>query len=280
MKKAPIFLSVGIALYLFFADRGFRQLPGFKGVFYRLYHHAPGKRGVISLTTVHAIPISIDLRDDIIATALIEYGQWEPSLTKFMCRVVKPGMTVIDIGAHVGYYTTLFAKLVGNEGTVISFEPEPYNFSLLAHNAGALSNCTLINKGVSDVAGPATLYLAEGNLGAHSMRSATSMSTPIETVRLDEYLKDTPVHVIKMDVEGNEPFALKSMRALLAQPTVVLIFEYIPGYVAAPEEMFTQLSQANFTLYEITHDTGDLVLLPTIPTEQRVFNILCTKEPL
>lgn len=277
MEKPPLYLRIGIASYLFFAAMGFRRMPGFKGMFYRLYHRLTGKRGVISLTTRSNVRLSIDLGDDIIATSLIEYGEWEPSLTKFIQRIVRPGMTVVDIGAHVGYYTTLCAQLVGKDGRVISFEPEPYNFSLLSRNAQQFSNCTLVNTGVSDTEGSATLYLAEGNLGAHSMHVKSGVATTIQTVVLDEFLPDTKTDVVKMDIEGNEPQALAGMQKMLSQ-TAYLIFEYIPGYVSSPEVMFTQLSTAGFTLYEVSHDTGELLLLVAIPTEKRVFNIVGIKE--
>jgi FkbM family methyltransferase len=279
MEKPPLYLRAGIATYLFFAAIGFRRFPGFNGVFYRLYHRLTQKRGVIALTTRTKTRLSIDLRDDIIATSLIEYGEWEPSLTRLLERLVRPGMTVVDIGAHVGYYTTLCARLVGKKGRVISFEPEPYNFSLLTHNTQSLDNCTIFNRGVSNAEGSATLYLAEGNLGAHSMHVKSGSATTIQTVVLDDFLSDTTVDVVKMDIEGNEPQALAGMQKILSH-TTYLIFEYIPGYVSSPEEMFTQLSQAGFTLYELSHDTGELLLLASIPTEKRVFNIVGMKEAL
>ncbi len=62
------------------------------------------------------------------------YGTWEPEVLRAVTATVNPGMTVIDIGAHIGYYTLLFAKCVGPDGRVAAFEPLPVNFELLKKN--------------------------------------------------------------------------------------------------------------------------------------------------
>ena len=62
------------------------------------------------------------------------YGTWEPEVLRAVMTTVKPGMTVIDIGAHIGYYTLLFAKCVSPNGQVVAFEPLPVNFELLKRN--------------------------------------------------------------------------------------------------------------------------------------------------
>ena len=50
-------------------------------------------------------------------------GEYEPSTSNVACEVIKPGMTVVDVGANVGYFTLLFASLVGSRGQVYAFEP-------------------------------------------------------------------------------------------------------------------------------------------------------------
>ena len=62
------------------------------------------------------------------------YGTWEPEVLRAVMATVEPGMTVIDVGAHIGYYTLLFAKCVGPNGCVVAFEPLPANFELLKRN--------------------------------------------------------------------------------------------------------------------------------------------------
>lgn len=137
MQKSRIPVRLFVNLFLLLATLGFRKLPLGKGLFYRIYSRMKNKYGVVRIMTNDDVPLLIDLKDNIIATFLIEYGEWEPGLTRVMKKLIKPGMRVIDIGAHVGYSTTLMSKLVGPTGAVTSFEPEPYNYSLLVKNAGA-----------------------------------------------------------------------------------------------------------------------------------------------
>lgn len=279
MPRPRLGLRVFIGGYLFFTRLGCRGLPGFKGLFFRLYHRMKHKHGVMRVTTNEGHRLYIDLQDDIIATALIEYGAWELTLTELIKKLVKPGMTVLDVGAHVGYYATLLSELVGERGRVIAFEPEKQNFALLQVNAGTLPNCMLVNKGVSNNAGSVELYLADGNLGAHSMHVHTERSETIETVVLDDFL-DGRVDFIKMDIEGNEPLALEGMKKILAQPQVQMVFEYVPGYVANPEKMFNDLAAHGFTFFVVSHETGALTPIATAPVSEvpTVFNIFCTKE--
>ena len=71
------------------------------------------------------------------------YGTWEPEVSLAAASAVKQGMTVIDVGAHIGYHTLLFAKCVGPSGHVFSFEPLPENFALLRKNVEL--NCLNLN---------------------------------------------------------------------------------------------------------------------------------------
>ncbi len=58
-------------------------------------------------------------------------GIWEPVETEYIRNNVKEGQVVIDLGAHIGYFTLIFAELVGIKGKVFAFEPNPTNYSLL-----------------------------------------------------------------------------------------------------------------------------------------------------
>jgi FkbM family methyltransferase len=279
MKKPRLFLRLLIAGHLMLASLGFRSLPFFKGIFYRIYSNIGRKCGVVRITTNDGIALAIDLKDDVIATFLLEYGEWEPGVTRMMKERIRPGMHVVDIGAHVGYSTTLMSKLVGPAGSVTAFEPEAYNYALLVENAGKIKNCALVNSGVSDTEGVSTLYLAEGNLGGHSMRAATSMPVEIRTVILDDFLDDKPISFIKMDIEGNEPLALRGMQRILTRKEIVLMFEYTPALIGNKEDLFAGLRSLGFSMYELTPAEGELVPFDAVPStpDGANANILCIK---
>ena len=63
--------------------------------------------------------------------------EYEPEIRKIFKSHVKRGCTVVDIGAHIGYYTLLSAKLVGPEGKVFAFEPNPENCLILERSIAA-----------------------------------------------------------------------------------------------------------------------------------------------
>src|SRR5207253_6545315 len=98
-------------------------------------------------------------------------GVWEPLETYLVERRVREGDVVLDIGANIGYYTLVFAELVGDSGRVFAFEPEPANFALLSENTGlnGRANVTLVNAAVADAGGRLPLYLAGENKGDHRL---------------------------------------------------------------------------------------------------------------
>lgn len=65
---------------------------------------------------------------------IASYGIYEETLTEAFLRLVRPGMVVVDVGMHVGYYTTLFARLAGESGAVHAFEPTPSTRAIAARN--------------------------------------------------------------------------------------------------------------------------------------------------
>ena len=68
------------------------------------------------------------------------FHNYEKETTELFKKIIKPGMTVIDIGAHIGYFTRLFSKLVGEKGKVFAFEADPINFSFLKRNTFHLND--------------------------------------------------------------------------------------------------------------------------------------------
>ena len=118
----------------------------------------------------------------------------------------------MDVGANVGFFTFLAARIVGPKGRVVSFEPEPTSFSLLARSLSRnkFSNVILIPKSLSDVEGERTLYLsATDHKGMHSIvydSGGPNISVP--SVKLDTEaarLGLDHIDLLKIDAEGAEP---------------------------------------------------------------------------
>jgi predicted methyltransferase len=83
------------------------------------------------------------------------HDQYEPETSALMKRIIREGMTVFDLGAHVGYYTLLAAEQVGVTGHVFAFEPDPENYAVLIKNVelNGYKNVTFINMAISDMSG-------------------------------------------------------------------------------------------------------------------------------
>ena len=156
---------------------------------------------------------------------------YEPESTKLVIEEIQRGNTVFDVGAHIGYYTLLFAKLVGPQGKVVAFEPHPKTFEILAGNVtrNSYQNVALERVGLSNQTGTAKLYLHESSSGDHSLRNLGEASAiEIETRRADEFNYSIP-DFVKIDVEGAELLVLQGMKELLSRnPKVRLLIEYQP----------------------------------------------------
>ena len=143
------------------------------------------------------------------------YGTWEPHVVEALVQAVEPGTVAVDIGAHIGFYTLLLSKRVGQSGLVVAFEPLPPNFRVLRENL-QLNFCPhvrAVNKAVTDRPGrlEATIPREEALPGSVSLfADYGGEPVVIDTVTLDEFVRGltTPVHFIKIDVEGAEDVVL------------------------------------------------------------------------
>jgi len=111
----------------------------------------------------------LDPTDSIVSPTLLRDGYFEPYETTLIESEIRPGDVVLDIGANIGYYTLIFARLVGERGRVYAFEPDPTNFRLLKKNvrANGYQNVIFVKKAVADSSGSMPLYLCPDNKGDH-----------------------------------------------------------------------------------------------------------------
>lgn len=153
--------------------------------------------------------------------------------------LIKPGDTVIDVGAHVGDHTSVFCDLVGSEGKVIAFEPLPDVFLKLQSNITS-PNATLVNSCLSDQAGRVSFVHARGMPSESGMRQriynhpdiADPVTIEVSAMRLDDWIdKVTNLSFIKIDVEGGEMSVLSGAQLMLSKFRPVVSVEYgFQGY--------------------------------------------------
>lgn len=153
-------------------------------------------------------------------------GTYERSKQKVFAGHVRTGDVVLDIGAHVGFYSLLAARLVGESGRVFAFEPFEANVAYLKRHiqVNHLENIEVMEYAVSDADGD--VFMEEGATST-SGRIASSGSRSIRSVTLDSLSASGSIadpHMIKMDIEGGEYAALRGGEGLLRRchPLILL----------------------------------------------------------
>jgi len=188
----------------------------------------------------------------------------EPDIQHLCAQLLRPRMTVMDVGANVGLLTRQFCQRVGKGGRVYAFEPDPLTFRFLEFNTQPFKNKELTQFAVSDNQGPALLHLnfTSGTGNSLLTQGHSTESVPVNCISLDEFLKqrgNPSVDVIKIDVEGAELSVLRGMRQTMARlPGLKVIIEYCPanlsGAGVTPREVFDELRSQKFNLQAIRPD--------------------------
>lgn len=150
----------------------------------------------------------------------------------WMRRLVRPGSNVLDIGANIGFYTSLLSDLIGAEGCIHAFEPDATNFKHLSAMTGHKNNVTLVPKAVSDRSGKLLIYTSPTLNVDHRTYAVANykQAIAVDGVSVDGYVGGRfRVDVIKMDIQGYEFNALRGMeRTIKANPAMVIFSEFWP----------------------------------------------------
>lgn len=167
-------------------------------------------------------------KDTSISLSLLLKNEYEPKETEMIKENLKEGDYFFDIGANIGYYSVLASKIVGKTGKVFAFEPDPENFNKLSENIklNGCENVILENKAVADHSGKLN-FISERFRKGESRISADG-KTKVETITLDNYVKNLKIDCIKMDIEGAEILALKGALKSLKRRGIKLFVEYNP----------------------------------------------------
>ena len=172
-------------------------------------------------------------QDRFVSQRLREHGIWEPYETSLVLTLLRPGDVFIDVGANVGYFSVVAASVVGAEGAVFAFEPDPDNCRLLRANAelnGLDDRVIVVEAALSDASGPGELFLSADNLGDHQVYAGNESrsSVPIDLLQGSEYLaaRLQRMDLLKVDTQGAEFQVMTGLMPLLqslAQPPRIII---------------------------------------------------------
>ena len=246
------------------------------------------------LTTQWGGMLFVDTRDALVAPSLLLHGLWEAEVTDWLTSTLRPGDVFVDIGANVGYFSLLAARLVGPTGGVVAVEAHPRMAELLRRNI------------IANRVGATTWHRAAWShpeLLTFHLRvnfASNSSAGTLDPVSLDE-LGDTEelvevrgvpvddlldgmhrVDVIKIDVEGAENRVVQGLsRTLAANPGVTVMFEWSPGQMAMldddPRDLIDAFTGAGFRFRLI--EDGLAPITPSALLQREYGNVVASRIP-
>ena len=227
----------------------------------------------------------VDTSDIVIGWGIIR-GKYELAELDFVRRTIKPGQTVLDIGANLGLFTITMAASAGPTGKVYAFEPLDELATLLARSVAENKfedRVVLERVAVSDQAGTGQLISASKTTNAGGAYLTDGNVPPgheaneVRLITLDSYPVKRPVHFIKIDVEGAELLAFRGGKALLREDRPVVLSELHPAQLekvsgCTPSDFVAEMKSYDYQCHELRGSE----LAPLDINDQRVKSIVLT----
>ena len=227
--------------------------------------------GRVLTRTANGFKLFVDARDVSIAPHLILDGVWEEHTEAVLRTLVRPGMTIVEIGANLGYFTLLMAQRAGSAGAVHAFECDPALAQLARDNleVNGLSNVANLHEmAVSDREGAMRFFTAERHRGGGTLvgglaqipelTAAERREIEVRSITLDAFAAtlSRPIDLIKIDAEGAEPAILHGGRDVFSRRApLTVVMEFCPAFFTQagsdPEARLAELEGWGFRLSRI-----------------------------
>jgi FkbM family methyltransferase len=229
--------------------------------------------------------------DDHLSQLMYFLGEYERPISEIVRTFVTPGDVCVDVGANIGWYTTLMQKLVGARGSVHAFEPVPTTFNILTDNVASndhSGSVILNNLALGEEAGEVEMHTFDDRSTGHASISdfgdATAHGIPTQMIRLNDYLSEKrleDVKFVKIDIEGAELSMLKGSSRLFEQttPPIIVIEAALAttqafGYL--PDDLLDLIgSRRDYYFYEVDNIDGSLREISRFGRESIGANVLC-----
>jgi FkbM family methyltransferase len=244
---------------------------GVRGILLKVYRFCFAPQGGKHQISVAGRQAQFHVYSETTVQALDTLGGERETL-EFLMGKLTPGDCLYDIGAATGLYTVFLAKVVGEKGRVVAFEPETDSYGRLRENLklNNLGNVQPFRLALSDREGNATLQTADVAGAGRIVDSGDSDGTPthVEHVRVvqgDRFVESQGLalpRAVKVDVEGHEYSVLHGLTRTLSQPSCELVCcEVHPGFLPPnlkPEDVIGLLRSLGFSQIETHPRTRDL----------------------
>jgi FkbM family methyltransferase len=167
-------------------------------------------------------------------------SDYEKETFEFFKKNIRKGNTVLDIGAHIGLYSSPFAEMVGAQGSVFCFEPTPSTYGILKKTMqlNKHRNVKGVNAAISETSGTITFNLTSKNGEGSNANSIVSIdrsvtNVEVKAISIDDFRKENKlkINVLKIDVEGAELSALKGAKETFMQDRPLGILALHPSNI-------------------------------------------------
>ena len=186
--------------------------------------------------------MTFDSRDKWLGRSLDLYGEWSEPEVDLYRRIVKPGDTVVEVGANIGAHTLLLAQLVGEDGSIIAFEPDYDNWTLLLQNTQSVGKCLgLIKRSLGNGEDGKEIFHPGDNPGGIEFNGGERLDDVVAIQRLD---------FLKIDCEGSEISVLKGAEKTIARCRPVIYVEN--DRAKNSQELITWLHDHKYRLHQFT----------------------------
>lgn len=195
------------------------------------------EQGVLQVPQGHGHGLLLDMRYIPLSHAHLgsfAFGSLESAVQEALIRHLGPGDVLYDVGANLGFFSLLGARLAGAEGHVYAFEAAPDNAAAIASNVqlNRVGNVTVIQKAVAAAGGVGRLQVVDdqswSKLEDYGEHPNTERVIEVELVALDDLVAAGEVRVptvVKIDVEGAEIAVLEGMRETIRRHRPAIICE-------------------------------------------------------
>lgn len=196
-----------------------------------------------------------------IGKSILSYGLYDLALTEAVYRLTDKQSTCVDIGANIGYFSSLFSHC---GRSVSSFEPHPIIFQRLQENCRRLTNAKCYPVALDETSGEAELFIPakfDANEGIASLRPVDkATSVKVKTQKFDEVFPNEKIDIIKIDVEGHELSVFKGATSALANNRIKnILFEDFEG---KKSPVVQYLQEYGYSVYRLVKSFTHLTFVP------------------
>jgi len=241
-----------------------KTFSSFYDYYYSKYKLKKIKQSGNNLVLTHGCNMEVNPNDEGLSAELLVYGSHEPDTTEFVSTYLKENMVCVDVGANIGYYSTLYSRVVGQNGKVLAIEPSPVNFEYLKNNLKLQNfdnylvfNCASGDKEDSvrflvDKRANKCMIVQDEN---EFPENSNIISVPVR--KIDDIITESKVDrvdFLKIDVEGYEWFSIQGGLKTIQKfkPSIQIEIHFNRLGHETTQKILTTLKNENYQI--IYHD--------------------------